>query len=145
MPGEPVRASDFDKEEGEIGQALSEYLVWVGRQEFPDPEAARQARLTNIRLTPTLIGAVTNKAMAVVNFWLDRNNLRAATFWLQMVMSQLPAAYAEKVARMDRYQVDAEIEAWGRKLGFTPEEARAAAQRLVDGLPDDPEPAETKP
>lgn len=137
MPGDPVREKEFSQQEGELGQALAEYLVWVRRQEQMDGPAAMNARISDIRLTPSLIGAVTNKAMAVVNFWLDRNNLRAATFWLQMVMSQLPAPYAEKVARMDRYQVEAEIEAWGRKLGFTAPEAKAAAERLVDGIPED--------
>ncbi len=137
MPGDPVRERDFDQHDGELGQALSEFLVWVKRQEHLDGTAAMNARLSDIRLTPSLIGAVTNKAMAVVNYWLDRNNLRAATFWLTMVMSQLPAPYQEKVARMDRHQVEFEIEAWGRKLGYTPEEARALCDRLVDGIPVD--------
>lgn len=135
MAGEPVREREFHQTDGEVGQALAEYLVWVGRIQEPDVGKAKAARIDNIKLTPGLLGAKTVKALAVVNYWLDRNNLRAAMFWLNMVISQLPAAYAERVAGMDRYQVDAEIEAWGRKLGYSPAEAKAVASRLVEGIP----------
>ena len=135
MPGEPVREREFHEADGEIGQALAEFLHQVGRLEHPDRNAAAKARIDNIRLTPTLLSWQTTKALAVVNYWLDRNNLRAAMFWLNMVISQLPASYSQKVQAMDRFQVDAEIEAWGRKLGYTPAEAKAVAARLLEGVP----------
>jgi hypothetical protein len=138
MPGDPVRQSEFEKTDGELDQAMREYLPWVANTEFPDAGKGSPVRLDNIRLTSTLLGAHTVEALAVLRYWMRRNNLRAATFWLQMVMSQLPAAYEEKVRQMDRHQVEAEIEAWGAKLGYTPAQAHAVAKRLVEGSPSTP-------